>query len=326
VESSASRRASAGERSGARLADEPTVTRCDLARDVIQPAHECARGTTVSSRPTTVAGLPVGYRAITSRTAAPQKTTAGRHDDAGPEELAGDAALSTARAWRTTVLALAVITTATLVVSLSLAFSLGVRSAVSRLAASAGMSVFLSDEAQEADVTRVADALRASPLVESVRFVSRSEARDRFVAAFPDLATGVRDDVQALPLSFDVSLRSGAEGGVAALVEAVRADEAVSDVRYDQQWIARLERIGAAVGRAGFVLGVLLTLAAWTMLYAVVRLATWPGATRSTFSTSSARAARNSRPVVIEGAAQACAGHLPASRRCCWRCRRSRRD
>ncbi len=185
----------------------------------------------------------------------------------------GDAALSTARAWRTTVLALAVITTATLVVSLSLAFSLGVRSAVSRLAASAGMSVFLSDEAQEADVTRVADALRASPLVESVRFVSRSEARDRFVAAFPDLATGVREDVQALPLSFDVSLRSGAEGGVAALVEAVRADEAVSDVRYDQQWIARLERIGAAVGRAGFVLGVLLTLAAWTMLYAVVRLA-----------------------------------------------------
>ncbi|MBL8140863.1 MAG: hypothetical protein JNM38_07140, partial [Acidobacteria bacterium] len=182
----------------------------------------------------------------------------------------GDAALSTARAWRTTVLALAVITTATLVVSLSLAFSLGVRSAVSRLAASAGMSVFLSDEAQEADVTRVADALRASPLVESVRFVSRSEARDRFVAAFPDLATGVREDVQALPLSFDVSLRSGAEGGVAALVEAVRADGAVSDVRYDQQWIARLERIGAAVGRAGFVLGVLLTLAAWTMLYAVV--------------------------------------------------------
>lgn len=171
----------------------------------------------------------------------------------------GDAALSTARAWRTTVLALAVITTATLVVSLSLAFSLGVRSAVSRLAASAGMSVFLSDEAQEADVTRVADALRASPLVESVRFVSRSEARDRFVAAFPDLATGVREDVQALPLSFDVSLRSGAEGGVAALVEAVRADAAVSDVRYDQQWIARLERIGAAVGRAGFVLGVLLT-------------------------------------------------------------------
>ena len=78
-----------------------------------------------------------------------------------------DAALSARRAWRTTLLALVVIGMATFVVGLSVAFSLGVRDAVGRLAATAGLSVFLSDDASDADATRVADLLRASPAVAS---------------------------------------------------------------------------------------------------------------------------------------------------------------
>ena len=184
----------------------------------------------------------------------------------------GDAALSARRAWRTTLLALIVIATATLVVGLSLAFSLGARGAVTRLASSAGLSVFLADDAAEAEVTRVGDVLRNHPGVASVRFVTRDEARERFAAAFPDLAQGVRDDLNALPRSFDVALRADAGGQIDTLVGAVRGDAAVSDVRYDQQWISRLDRIGRAVARAGLALGVMLTFAAWTMLYAVVRL------------------------------------------------------
>ena len=89
---------------------------------------------------------------------------------------------------------------------------------------------------------------------------------------FPILPAASATTSTALPLSFDVTLRSGAASEVEALATAVRALPAVADVRYDQQWIARLERIGRAVSRAGLALGVLLTLTAWTMLYAVVRL------------------------------------------------------
>ncbi len=183
-----------------------------------------------------------------------------------------DAVLSARRAWRTTLLALVVITTAVLVLSLSLSFSVGVRMALTRLAASAELSVFLADGASDADQSRIADMLRAHRAVEGVRFVTRTEALERFTAAFPDLAGGIRDDITALPLSFDVTLRSGAAPDVESLAAEVRALPSVSDVRYDQQWIERLERIGRAVSRAGLALGLLLVLAAWTMLYAVVRL------------------------------------------------------
>ena len=78
-----------------------------------------------------------------------------------------------------------------------------------------------------------------------VEFVAKEQALTRFKETFPDLAStlGALEE-NPLPASLDVRLRpaSAAELAVDALVERMRATPGVSDVRYDKEWLDRLQR------------------------------------------------------------------------------------
>ena len=92
------------------------------------------------------------------------------------------------------------------------------------------------------------------------------------VAELASLASGF--DANPFPASVEVRLRPEAEsdGRAQALVEQVAAMPGVADVRYDREWLTRVAAGLEAIEGTGFVLGLLMALAAAVTVASVVRL------------------------------------------------------
>ncbi len=141
----------------------------------------------------------------------------------------------------------------------------------------AELSVFLADEAGTDARTEVEAAVDRSGLAAGRQFVTKAEAAERFKKDFPDLAgTAAALDSNPFPASIDVQLRpdlDGSSGAVEALVTGLRALPGVTDVRYDREWLARLNAIVRGLRIAGIVLVAILAVAAAMTVANVVRLA-----------------------------------------------------
>ena len=139
----------------------------------------------------------------------------------------------------------------------------------------AGLSVYLDDEATDAERAAIELALRPGGVVVSVQYVSRAEALQRFRTMFSDLAA-VADglDSNPLPASYDVRLQAAAGAGEAAGTLAAQVEKlpGVADVRYDRDWLERLMTGVSVVRGVGLLLGALLTVAAALTVANVVRL------------------------------------------------------
>jgi cell division transport system permease protein len=140
----------------------------------------------------------------------------------------------------------------------------------------AEMSVYLTDEATPQDRHAVESLLTPGTVVASQTFMSKAEALARFKQTFTDLVSTV-DGVgeNPLPASIEVRLQPGATAadGVDALAARLREMPGVADVRYDRQWLARLQSMIGVIRGVGLVLGALLTVAAALTVANVVRLA-----------------------------------------------------
>jgi cell division transport system permease protein len=180
------------------------------------------------------------------------------------------------RARRTSLLSTGTIAIALFVLGAFLVVTSNLERLAGQWSAAAQLSVYLADGLSDADRAAIERDLRVNPIVSGVEFVSKAAALRRFSSTFPDLAPsiGVIGD-NPLPASFDVALRTAAPDGAAVdvLVNQIRADAGVTDIRYDKAWLDRLVR-GVAVLRAiGLALGGALILAAALTVANVVRLA-----------------------------------------------------
>jgi cell division transport system permease protein len=138
---------------------------------------------------------------------------------------------------------------------------------------SAQMSVYLTDGITAAERAAIQQTLAPGNVVASVQYVSKADALARFKKTFSDLSSsieGVGDN--PLPASFEVQLLEGANSGVDLLVAEVKELPGVADVRYDREWLARLESAIGVIRVVGGVLGGLLALAAALTVANVVRL------------------------------------------------------
>ena len=141
---------------------------------------------------------------------------------------------------------------------------------------SAGMSVFLHDEATAADRAEVERLLTPGTIVASVEFVSKEQALLRFKQTFADLSDTIDTiDGNPLPASYEARLTSGSRTDAAldAIGAALRNTRGVADVRSDRQWLGRLLSAVSIVRLAGLALGAILTCAAALTVANVVRLA-----------------------------------------------------
>jgi len=141
--------------------------------------------------------------------------------------------------------------------------------------AAAEMSVYLADDAAPADRAAVEATLTPGAVVAAREFVSKEAALKKFKQTFGELA-GTADSLgtNPIPASYDVRLRTPTSGAaLETLVARLKEIPGVADVRYDRQWLDRLQTAIVIVRSVGFGLGLLLTVAAALTVANVVRLA-----------------------------------------------------
>jgi cell division transport system permease protein len=141
--------------------------------------------------------------------------------------------------------------------------------------AASEFSVYLRDEATSEERGAIEAVIDDSGIADGHEYVSKADALVRFRREFAELASvasGFEDN--PFPASVEVRIRPDAErdGRAQGLVERVAMLPGVADVRYDREWLTRVAAGLEAVRGTGFVLGMLMALAAAVTVASVVRL------------------------------------------------------
>ena len=140
----------------------------------------------------------------------------------------------------------------------------------------AEMSVYLKDGVSPAERSAIENVLASAGIATGREYVSKDAALTRFKQTFGDLALAVDTaGDNPLPASYEVRLRTAADDrpNVESLAARVRPMAGVADVRYDRQWLDRLQAAITVIRGVGLVLGSVLTIAAALTVGNVVRLA-----------------------------------------------------
>lgn len=227
-----------------------------------------------------------------------------------------EGATSLWRGRRAAAVAMAAITAVVFVAGAFLVLSYNTRRIVRSWSASAEMSVYLADDAPAAVVQELDRWIQQSGVADSVAYVSRDEAYRRFQRDFPGLAdvAGTAEN-HPLPASLEVLLRPGAaSGGVFdAWLADLRSRPGVGDVRYDLEWITRLQRLVRTIEATGLAIVVILGFAAALTVASVVRLAAASRADEiEIMRLVGAPLATIRAPFVVEGLLQGAIGAMAA--------------
>ena len=180
--------------------------------------------------------------------------------------------------WRgghSTLFAVDAITLAAMVLGSLLLIIWNVDRFMTRWTDASEFSVFLRDDATSEQRGALEGLIDESGVSAGREYVSKAQALARFRRQFADLAS-LTDDLgdNPFPASIEVRVRSLADGDgrADALVAKVMTLPGIVDVRYDKEWIARLAGGLDGLRRAGFVLVLLMAVAASVTVAAVVRL------------------------------------------------------
>ena len=227
----------------------------------------------------------------------------------------GEASLSLARGWRSSLLAIAIIAAAVFIAGAVLLVSINVDRILERLAATAELTIYLKPGEGDQRRAAVAGVLSAHPTVSSSNFVGADAALARFRRELPELAALVGTlEENPLPSAFDVRLRDGVtDEATRSLVQALQATGAVEDVRYDRRIFDRLSDGLRILRQGGFILAAVIVLAAIVTITSVLRLAylTRRDETAVLFLLGMPPSAIRG-PFVVEGMLQTLAGALAA--------------
>lgn len=198
-----------------------------------------------------------------------------RRAGAGLRYFLADAADEWRRRPGPNLLATATLASVLFVGALALLAYHNVRTQVETWSRDVRVAVILRDGAAEAARTDLRRILAADPGVRSVEFVDRDEALRRFRAMFPDVGR-LPDELGAnpLPASVEAILDPGAGSTECArrLAAQLKNHPAVEEVRYDGDWLSRLERLVATAGKAGGMLAAGVLLAVALVVAGVLRL------------------------------------------------------
>lgn len=187
-----------------------------------------------------------------------------------------EAAASLWRGRGASALAILTIGTGIFVLGFFLVANMNFQRLVDRWSESAELSVYLADGATPAQLQSIDEMVAQSGLAERREYVSSDQALARFKTDFPDLAgTAGALDGNPFPASFELQLRPAvreATGAIDGLASALSGMPGVADVRYDRQWLTRLNTVvrSGRLAAAGIV--AMLALAAAMTVGNVVRL------------------------------------------------------
>lgn len=180
--------------------------------------------------------------------------------------------------WRSrgsSLFAVLAIVLATVVLGVLLLLTWNAQRVLERWSSAAEFSVYLSDAATSEERGAIEAALDQSGVAAGREYVSKSEAMSRFRQEFAELAsltTGFDDS--PFPASLEVRVRPQAEvdGSAEQTVRRLSTMAGVADVRYDREWLARVNSVLDTIRRAGLGLALLMAIAAGMTVATVVRL------------------------------------------------------
>jgi cell division transport system permease protein len=188
-----------------------------------------------------------------------------------------EAAASLWRGRGAALLAIATIAVGLFVLGFFLLVNTNLQGVVDRWSEAAELSVYLADDITPEAQRSIDDMVGQSGMVARQEYVSKAQALERFKADFPDLgSTAGALDRNPFPASFELQLRAGAreaEGAVDRFVASLAAMPGVVDVRFDREWLTRLNAVVRGARVAGAVVVAILGLAAAMTVANVVRLA-----------------------------------------------------
>ena len=187
-----------------------------------------------------------------------------------------EAAASLIRGRVASALAILTIATGIFVLGVFLVVNANFQRVVDRWSQSAELSVYLQDDVTQDQLTGIDDLTARSGLAAHREYISKEQALTRFKTDFPDLSgTAGTLENNPFPASFEVQLKADVRestDAVEGLVSALTKMGGVADVRYDREWLTRLNtlvRTGRIVATA---IVALLALAAAMTVSNVVRL------------------------------------------------------
>jgi cell division transport system permease protein len=138
----------------------------------------------------------------------------------------------------------------------------------------ARVQVFLKDGLDQSRRDAIREQLAHEPSVESVVYVSESDALDRFKARLKDQAV-LLDGLGSnpLPASFEVRLSQdpAALDGLSALASRIQSWDGVDTVRYGREWVDRFRVFWSFVKALGAGLGALVAIAVVAIVTNTIR-------------------------------------------------------
>ena len=137
------------------------------------------------------------------------------------------------------------------------------------------LTLYLSEDCSDDDVTRLQADIKSLTAVDRFEFVSKDDAVSRFRSYFPELDTLPELlDTNPLPASFEIQVASAFREPAQVSSLAVRLSEmkGVAEVDYDMLWIERLSTIINLVQILGLALGTALVVASIFTIFNVIKL------------------------------------------------------
>jgi cell division transport system permease protein len=217
------------------------------------------------------------------------------------------------RQWRLQVLSIFSVSVAFVCMAAALLVVVNVEGLKTAWAKSGRASVYMKADVSRAAVLEIEQALRATPGVKSVRFVTAEEARS-------EVLTGRSDPIlsalpaEAFPTSLEVSLEDDASGSrVEKLAQTLTVLPAVESVETYRSWTERLgSLLRAGVTASGFLAAVVLA-AVVSVVASTIRLTLQRRRMEvEVMKLVGATDGYVRRPFIIEGAIQGALGSLLA--------------
>ena len=146
---------------------------------------------------------------------------------------------------------------------------------IEQLASAAEFSVFLQEDVTAEQRRTLEETIERSGVASGITYVSKDQALATFRRRFVDLSPAAAAlGENPFPASLEVRLGASASGEdiVESLVMSIARMPGVEDVRYDGEWLGRVQVSLRALNMVAFALATLIALAAAVTVAAVVRL------------------------------------------------------
>lgn len=175
-----------------------------------------------------------------------------------------------------TSVAVGTITLSLMVFGLFLVVTYNVQDVLKEVRARVDVEAYLDEDVSGETLSRLRAEVAMISGVEAVQYISRSQARSRFIADYGDSLLSLLDE-NPLPASLLVTLTEDQRttAGAEAVAGRITQLEGIDEVVYGRSWIDRLDSLILALSAISILIGMVVSLASVFVISNTVKLTVW---------------------------------------------------